>query len=131
MNVQTAIGPPERVKLKADDFRLLKRTGAFAGYSRSELLDGEPWGTLAQDEDESDADADYPIKLRIEDYLRLSEAGAFDRYGRTELIDGVVYAMHPRHRPHGFAKDELAYRLRRTLEAMGSDLHVATDSRSR
>lgn len=129
--MQTAIGPPERVKLKADDFRLLKRTGAFAGYSRSELLDGEPWGTLAQDEDESDADADYPIKLRIEDYLRLSEAGAFDRYGRTELIDGVVYAMHPRHRPHGFAKDELAYRLRRTLEAMGSDLHVATDSRSR
>lgn len=68
-----------------------------------------------------------PIKLRIEDYLRLSEAGAFDRYARTELIDGVVYAMNPQHRPHGFAKDELAYRLRRALEAMGSELHVATE----
>jgi Uma2 family endonuclease len=73
------------------------------------------------------AGAKHPIKLRIEDYLRLSEAGAFDRYARTELIDGVVYAMNPQHRPHGFAKDELAYRLRRALEAMGSDLHVATE----
>jgi Uma2 family endonuclease len=35
--------------------------------------------------------------------------------------------MNPQHRPHGYAKDELAYRLRRALEAMGSDLHIATE----
>ena len=68
-----------------------------------------------------------PIKLRVEDYHVLAEAGALASYGRTELIDGVVYEMSPQHRPHGFVKDELAYRLRRTLEAMNSPLHVATE----
>jgi Uma2 family endonuclease len=127
MNVQTAMRRPERVKLKVGDFLLLKRSGAFAGFSRSELLDGELWGVPSQDEDEPGSDRRVPIKLRIEDYLRLDQAGAFSAYGKTELIDGVVYAMNPQHRPHGFAKDELAYRLRRALEAIGSALHVATE----
>lgn len=118
---------PRPVKLMAADFRLLEEAGAFGGYSKSQLLKGELWGAFAQDEGEPESDAFDRIKLRIEEYLRLSEAGAFDRYGRTELIDGVVYAMNPQHRPHGFAKDELAYRLRRALEAMGSGLHVATE----
>jgi Uma2 family endonuclease len=115
---------PQPIRLRTADFWLLKRSDAFADYSKSELIDGELWGTPVR---EDDSGSKYPIKLRIEDYLRLSEAGAFEGYGRTELIDGVVYAMNPQHRPHGFAKDELAYRLRRALEAMESDLHVATE----
>src|SRR4051812_38024610 len=108
MNVQTSIGQPERVRLKAEDFRLLRRSGALAGYSRSELRGGELWGAPTQDGDQPESDASYPIKLRIEDYVRLHEAGAFESYGKTELIDGAVYAMNPHYRPHGFARDELA-----------------------
>jgi Uma2 family endonuclease len=98
---------PRPVELRAADLRLLRRADA-----------------LVRDEQ---SHPEQRVKLRIDDYLRLSEAGAFDRYARTELIDGVVYAMNTQHRPHGFAKDELAYRLRRALEAMGSYLHVATE----
>lgn len=100
---------PQPVKLSAADLRLLGSAAPAPVHA------------------EERSKPRYPVKLRIEDYLRLSEAGAFDRYARTELIDGVVYAMNPQHRPHGFAKDELAYRLRRALEAMGSELHVATE----
>jgi Uma2 family endonuclease len=127
MNVQAAIGRPQPVKLTVDDFLLLRQSGAFAGFSRPELIDGELLGVPVQDEDEPKSDQRVPIKLRIEDYLHLDQAGAFSAYGKTELIDGVVYAMNPQHRAHGFAKDELAYRLRRALEAMGSVLHVATE----
>ena len=127
MNVQTAMRRPERVKLTVGDFLLLKRSGAFAAFSKSELLDGELWGVRFQNEDEPESDRPVRSQLRVEDYLRLDRAGAFAAYGKTELIDGVVYAMNPQHRPHGFAKDELAYRLRRALEAMGSNLHVATE----
>jgi Uma2 family endonuclease len=127
LNEPSSVADPRPVKLTAADFWLLRQAGAFAGYSRSELLDGRLCGVPVQDKNQPESDAVSPIKLRIEDYLRLSEAGAFERYGKTELIDGVVYAMSPQHRPHGFAKDELAYRLRRALEAMGSDLHVATE----
>ena len=66
------------------------------------------------------------IKLRVEDYATLDQSGAFAPYIATELIDGMVYAMSPQYRPHGFVKDELAYRLRRALEANDSALHVAT-----
>ncbi|HYW17110.1 MAG TPA: Uma2 family endonuclease, partial [Allosphingosinicella sp.] len=124
VNEHPLLSEPQPIRLQAADFWLLRRSGAFADYSRSELIQGELWGTPVW---EDNSGSKYPIRLRIEDYLRLSEAGAFDRYARTELIDGVVYTMNPQHRPHGFAKDELAYRLRRALEAMGSDLHVATE----
>lgn len=127
VNEQPPLPIPQPVKLKAADFLLLKEAGAFSGYSKSELIAGELWGVPVQVEDDDKCGPVCPIALRIEDYLRLSEAGAFDRYARTELIHGVVYAMNPQHRPHGFAKDELAYRLRRALEAMGSNLHVATE----
>ncbi|MBX9898251.1 MAG: Uma2 family endonuclease [Qipengyuania sp.] len=65
-------------------------------------------------------------RLTVEEFLLLDREGAFgDR--RTELIAGDIYYMSPQFRPHGFAKDELAYRLRRALEAMGSDIRVATE----
>ena len=67
------------------------------------------------------------VKLRVEDYATLDQSGAFDPYIATELIDGMVYAMSPQYRPHGFVKDELAYRLRQALEANDSSLHVATE----
>jgi Uma2 family endonuclease len=127
MNVQTAIRRPERIKLTVTDFRLLKRAGAFAGYSKSELLEGKLWGVPVQGEDEPESDAVYPIKLRIEDYLRLGDAGALDKYGKTELIDGAIYTMNPQHRPHVRIKSELAFRLRLALEAIGSTLFVGIE----
>jgi Uma2 family endonuclease len=127
MNVQAAIARPEPVKLKVRDFLLLKGSGAFAGFAKSELLEGELWGVPRGSEEEPEDDGSLPIKLRIADYELLDRSGAFESYRKTELIDGVVYAVNPQHRPHGFVKDELAYRLRRALEAIGSNLHVATE----
>jgi len=127
MNVQMALGRPERVKLSVSDFMLLRQSGTFECYSKSELLDGELWGVPVQAEEEPEGDSVHPIKLRIEDYLRLHEAGAFERYRRTELIDGTVYAMNPHYRPHGFARDELFSRLREALKAIGSPLHAAAE----
>jgi Uma2 family endonuclease len=127
MNIEAAIRRPRPLKLRADDFWLLRESGAFAAYSKSELLDGELWGVPVQSEDEPESDAVFPIKLRVADYERLCDAGSFEGQRRTELIDGLVYAMNPQYRPHGFAKDELAYRLRQALESMGSHLHVATE----
>jgi len=65
-------------------------------------------------------------RLSAADYLTLANAGAFEGL-RTELIEGDVIVMSPQHRPHGFIKDELAYRLRRKLEEMASGWHVATE----
>jgi len=127
VNKHSPAPPPWPVRLTVSDFGVLKGAGAFAGYSKSELRDGRPWGVPLKDARELGRDVGSPIKLRIEDYLRLHDVGAFKRYAKTELIDGLVYAMNPQHRPHGFAKDELAYRLRRALESIGSDLHVATE----
>ena len=124
VNEHPPLVEPAPIRLRAADFQLLRHMGALARYSRSELLEGELWGTPIEDDESG---AKHPIKLRIEDYLRLHEAGAFDRYARTELLDGVVYAMNPQYRPHMFPKDELAYRLRRALEASGSNLHVGTE----
>lgn len=118
---------PEVVRLTVDDFLLLKQAGAFSGFAKSELLEGELWGVPKQAGGEPDSDTTYPIKLRIEDYERLDHAGAFGGDGKTELVDGLVYRMSPQYRQHGFAKDELAYRLRRALEQLGSPLHVATE----
>lgn len=118
---------PMAVKLTVDDFLLLKRSGTFAGFSKTELLGGELSGVPIQHEDESESDASIPIKLRVRDYLLLAEAGAFHAYPKTELIDGVVYKVSPQFRPHMVLKSELAYRLRRALEAAGSSLFVGIE----
>ena len=65
-------------------------------------------------------------RLKVADYLTLHSSGAFDGM-RTELIEGEVIVMNPQARPHMFVKDELAYRLRRGLEAIGSHLFVGTE----
>ncbi|HEX2764807.1 MAG TPA: Uma2 family endonuclease [Allosphingosinicella sp.] len=127
MNVQAAIARPVPIKLRVHDFLLLKEAGAFAAFTKSELLQGELWGVPRGREEEPDYDSSFPIQLRIADYELLERSGAFEGYRKTELIDGVVYAMNPQYRPHMFAKDELAYRLRRSLEAAGSNLHVGIE----
>lgn len=68
------------------------------------------------------------VKLRIDDYLLLDRSGALAAYGRTELVDGVILALSPQFLPHGYAKAEIAYRLRRALEALGSPLYVLTET---
>ncbi|WP_066480980.1 MULTISPECIES: Uma2 family endonuclease [unclassified Sphingomonas] len=115
------------VKLTCSAFLTLKRSGAFAAYEKSELLDGEISGVPRQEPDEPESDASVPIKLRVEDYGLLQRSHELEPYGRTELIDGDIYAMSPQYRPHGYAKDELAYRMRRALEKLALDVHVATD----
>jgi Uma2 family endonuclease len=65
-------------------------------------------------------------RLQLEDYERLAEAGAFTGH-RTELIEGDVIVMSPQFRPHGFVKDELAYRLRMALEQTNLPWSVATE----
>ncbi len=67
------------------------------------------------------------VKLTIDDYLLLHGAGALAAYPKTELLDGVILAVSPQHMPHAYPKAELAYRLRRALEALGSPLYVLTE----
>lgn len=68
------------------------------------------------------------VKLTIDDYLLLDRSGALAGYGRTELVDGVILTLSPQYRPHAFAKAEIAYRLRRALEARGSSLYVGIEA---
>ncbi|HEX8620828.1 MAG TPA: Uma2 family endonuclease [Allosphingosinicella sp.] len=65
-------------------------------------------------------------RLKVADYLTLDRSGAFEGM-RTELIEGEVIVMNPQTRRHLFVKSELAYRLRRALEEIGSSLFVAVD----
>lgn len=127
VNAPYPIGSPHPVKLTVDDFLLLRQAGAFTGFSKSELLEGRLSGVPHKDADGSDwrSDASLPVRLRSSEYEMLAEAGAFDEIGRTELVDGIVYAMSPQYRAHGYATSELAYRLRRALEALASPLYVA------
>lgn len=128
MNVHAALRARSPVRLKIDDFLLLREIGAFDNIWRPELLDGELFGTPRPDDGgEPESDAYVRFKLTVEHYHRLVAAGAFARYPATELIDGEVYAMSPQYRQHGFVKDEMAYRLRQCLEAIGSPLGVATE----
>lgn len=127
MNAPASLPERALVKLTVPYFLLLRNSGAFDGFWKTELLDGEIWGVPANGDEEPESDQSFPIKLEARHYEALGRAGAFESHYGTELIDGVVYAMSPQYRPHGFIKDELAYRLRRALEALGSSLHVATE----
>ena len=62
-----------------------------------------------------------PFKLRIEDYELLDQAGAFDGC-KVELIDGVIVAVQSEANPHVRIKNELMFRFRLALRAMGSTL---------
>lgn len=69
-----------------------------------------------------------PVRLRVKDVVLLDAGGAFRNYGRIELIEGELLYMNAQFRPHMFAKDELAYRIRQALEANGIDLFVGTEA---
>lgn len=127
MNVQATILRREPVRLTVEAFIALHRAGTFAAFAKSELLDGELSGVPRQGEDEPESDRSVPIKLGVQDYELLDGIGALAGHDRTELIDGLVYTMSPQYRPHGYIKDELAYRLRRALEVIYASLHVATE----
>jgi Uma2 family endonuclease len=127
VNIHSPFARREPVLLTADAFWLLKSAGVFSEYSKAELLDGALFGVPVQSDAEPESDASFPIKLRRRDYHLLTDAGLLDDREKTELVDGVVYGMSPQYRRHGFIKDELAYRLRRALEDLGSPLRVATE----
>jgi Uma2 family endonuclease len=69
-----------------------------------------------------------PVELSVDHYTLLDQAGALDDYERTELIEGVIYAVQAQHRPHSYAVNELAFRLRVRLEEIGSDLFPLIES---
>lgn len=69
-----------------------------------------------------------PVKLRIEDYELLLRAGTFSHLAKTELIEGVIVEMNAQYRRHSFAKNELTYRLRRALEALGSPYSAQSET---
>lgn len=127
MNAPHAITGPHPVKLTVDDFLLLKRSGAFAGFSKTELINGQLSGVPYRNVDGSFwlSDASVHIGLRVSDYEMLAAAGSFHAIGKTELLNGTVYAMSPQHRAHGYATSELVYRLRSALQALASPLYVA------
>ena len=62
----------------------------------------------------------HRLKLRIEDFTILDRAGVFDAYGKVELIDGVIEVMNAEFRRHNHIKNDLTYRLRSALAALGS-----------
>lgn len=128
MNVQAPLRTRRPLRFKAEHFLLLRDAGAFHDTWRPELLDGRLYGTpRPADGGEPESDAYVRFKLTVDHYHRLDTAGAFKKHPATELIDGEVYVMSPQHRQHGYIKDEIAYRLRRALEAIGSPLSVATE----
>ena len=127
MNVQSTITALRRVRLRVEDFLALKEADRFDSFLKAELFEGELLGVVRTDDADDQTDELVSIKLTLADYSRLSDSGSFEKLRKTELIDGVVYEVSPQHRPHGFAKDELAYRLRQALARRGSPWHVATE----
>ena len=68
-------------------------------------------------------DSPQPFPLRIEDYELLDRAGAFEGR-RVELIEGVIIAVNAELHPHTRLKNELMFRFRLALQALGSDLEA-------
>ena len=62
-----------------------------------------------------------PIRLRVKDYLMLDAAGMYADFAKTELIDGEVVGMNAQHRPHSYAKNEIADRLKAELRKLSPD----------
>ncbi len=67
------------------------------------------------------------VMLRVAHVALLDQRGAFSDYHRVELIDGELLYVNAEFRPHMVAKSELAYRIRRALEAIGSTLFVGIE----
>lgn len=62
----------------------------------------------------------HPLKLTIEDFELLNRGGVFDSYNKVELIEGMLVAMNAEYRRHTAVKNELMFRLRLALIALGS-----------
>lgn len=67
------------------------------------------------------------IKLTIADYELLNRSGALGNYGKSQLIEGVIVALSPQLRAHVYAKNELAYRLRRAAETANTGVAVLVE----
>lgn len=81
----------EKARLRVDDFWLLKQSGAFAGYAKAELLDGELWGVIRAPDDCGQWDHMVPIMLRPIDHDLLREGGTFEGYETSEIHDGMIW----------------------------------------
>ncbi|MBJ6123686.1 Uma2 family endonuclease [Sphingomonas mollis] len=72
------------------------------------------------------SDPPQPFRLRIEDYELLDRSGVFEGQ-RVELIDGVIIAVNAELLPHTRVKNELMFRLRLALGAMGLTLETLVE----
>ena len=62
-----------------------------------------------------------PFRLTVDQYQALDEAGAFDEQnGRVELIEGMIVCMNSQTVAHVVVTNELGFRLREKLQALGS-----------
>ena len=65
MTYQEAMAVPTRAKLRVKDFLLLEEAGAFEGYARAELLDGEVWVVNATHRPHARAHAVLSFELQL------------------------------------------------------------------
>jgi Uma2 family endonuclease len=127
MNVQSPIAQRDPLDLTVSMFQLLKQSGAFNDYIKSELIDGELFGVPRHDDHEQQSDAVVPIKLTVENFLLLVESGALPDYPRTELIGGSIVAMNAQYSLHAHVKSLLFRRIADACDVALPAHHVWTE----
>ncbi|WCT74869.1 Uma2 family endonuclease [Sphingomonas naphthae] len=65
MNEVVALNVPKRMRLRVADFALLDEAGAFAGYRKTELIDGEVLTMNAQHRPHMYAKGEFAFRLRL------------------------------------------------------------------
>ena len=81
------------VKLTVDDFMLLKQNGAFSGYAKAELLEGELWGVIRAPSPEEQWDDMVPILLNPLHLDVLRDNGKLSQYSDPKLTHVVIYVF--------------------------------------
>lgn len=69
----------------------------------------------------------HPFKLKIEDFELLQRAGVFDGHKKVQLIEGVLVEVNAEFVRHTRVKNELMFRLRVELTAMGSRYYAVVE----
>lgn len=79
--------------MTVDDFLLLKQNGAFAGYAKAELLEGELLGVIRAPSPEEQWDDMVPILLSPLHLDVLCDNGRLSQYSDPKLTHGVIYVF--------------------------------------
>ena len=68
-----------------------------------------------------------PVRFTASDFETVVRSGALNHLGHTELRDGVIVEIVPQFGARSYAKAELSYALRRSLDAAVSPLRIYTE----